>query len=68
MAATYRVLSTQPWVYLDQTSRVVNGFRVFYELIEFGETHFVEVASLAPDLVKSAIEAQVKSRQDLAKL
>jgi hypothetical protein len=66
MAADYNIISTQPYTYLDETGQVVEGFRVYYNMTEFDETHFVLVPSLAPAMVQKNIEAQVKDRKDIS--
>lgn len=68
MAAQFKVISTQPWVYTDQTGRVIRGFRVFVSLEEFKETHELEVPSLDPGVVKAGAEALIAQRKALAGL
>lgn len=66
MAVDYKIVSTQPYTYLDETQRVVDGYRVYFNLLAFNETHFVQVPNLNPDLVKNVITAFVKDRKDLS--
>ena len=68
MAQEFTVLATQPWTYLDPTNRVVNGFRVFFRIVQFDEVHEIMVPSLAPEVVKAAISRVVKERTDLSKI
>lgn len=68
MATEFTVLATQPWTYLDPTNRVVNGFRVFFKIVQFDEVHEALVPSLAPDVVKAALTKIVKDRTDLSKI
>jgi hypothetical protein len=68
MAAQYKVLSTQPWIYTDQTGRIIRGFRIFVSLLEFNETHELELPSLDPAAVKTAVEALVTQRKALSAL
>jgi hypothetical protein len=66
MAAEYRVVSTQKYHYQDETSRVVDGYRVFFYLTAYDETHYVLVPTLAPDVVRKAIAQVLKDRKELA--
>ncbi len=66
MAADYNIVSTQPYTYLDETSQVVEGYRVYFHLPEFNETHFVQVPNLNPATVSSAIEGIVTDRKKLS--
>ncbi len=66
MANEYSVISTQPYTYLDETGQVVDGFKVFFNVTEFDETHFVLVRSLAPALVTKAIKALVVDRKSIS--
>jgi hypothetical protein len=68
MAQEYNVIATQPWTYLDKTGRVVNGYRVFVAFPKFDETHQVEVPTLAPEVVKRAIEEVLSQRKNIAAL
>lgn len=66
MPNDYEVISTQPYTYLDETSQVVDGYRVFFNIPEFGETHFVQVPNLAPATVKKTVEALVTDRKSIS--
>jgi hypothetical protein len=68
MANEYKVTASQPWTYLDEMGRVVNGFRVYFEIISLRENFTVDVPTLDPVTVKAKVEALVKQRLDLAKL
>jgi hypothetical protein len=68
MAQDYRVVSTQKYSYLDETNRVVDGYRVFFFLPGFDETHSVNVPSIAPDTVKAAISKVVADRIAISKI
>ena len=55
--ADFSVTNTTPSVYLDPTGKVINGFRVNVFYPEFNETHFFDVPTLDPNVVKlKAIE------------
>lgn len=65
MAADYRVVSTQPYHYQDATMRVVDGYRVYFYLGAYDETHYVLVPSLNPEAVKKAIAQLIADRKNL---
>jgi len=66
MADGYTTISTQPYTYLDETGQVVDGFKVFFTITEFDETHFVLVKSLTPAVVAKEIKALVADRKTIA--
>ena len=66
MPNDYTVISTQPYTYLDETGQVVDGYKVFFTITEFDETHFVLVRSLTPAVVKKAVEALVADRKNIS--
>jgi hypothetical protein len=66
MAADYNIVSTQPYTYLDETSQVVEGYRVYFNIPEFNETHFVQVPNLNPDTVSKAITGIITDRKNLS--
>ncbi len=66
MAADYTVISTQPYTYLDTTGQVVDGFRVYFDITEFEETHFVQVPNLKPVTVQKAVKGLVDDRKNIA--
>ncbi len=68
MAAEYRILATQPFIYQDQMGQVINGFRVFFEFPAFNETHSANVPNLQAETVKKVVEALLADRKNLAKL
>lgn len=68
MGQHYSVIKAEPFTFVDDGNRVINGFRVQVMLTEFQETHFVHVARLDPVLVKREVDALVQQRQQLAKL
>ena len=65
MPNDYTVISTQPYTYLDTTNQVVDGYRVFFNISEFDETHFVEVPNLKPDVVGKEITKLVDDRKSI---
>jgi len=68
MAAEYRVVSTQKYHYQDETSRVVDGYRVFFYLTAYDETHYVLVPNIGPDIVKKAILQVLADRKSIAQI
>lgn len=68
MAQEYRIVATQPFTYIDNLNQIVNGYKVFVELLQFNENHFVLVSTLNPDTVKNAVVALVTQRKALAGL
>lgn len=68
MATEYSIVSTQKYTYQDDTSRLVDGFRVWFYFTAFHETHYIFVPSLNAATVKAAIEKVLKDRKDLATL
>ena len=65
MAADYSVVSTQKYSYVDDTNRVVDGYRVFFTMTGYHETSYILVPTLSPEAVKTAIERVVKDRKAL---
>ena len=68
MAADYKITTVQPYTYLDQAGMGVQGFRVFFEVLEFGEVAFIHVPRMDNQLIKTEIEAYVAKRKKLATL
>ena len=66
MANEYSVISTQPYTYLDETGQVIDGFKVFFNIAEFDETHFVLVRSLAPAVVTKVVKGLVADRKTIS--
>ena len=66
MPNDYTTISTQPYTYLDETGQVVDGFKVFFTITEFDETHFILVKSLTPAVVKKAIGELVADRKSIS--
>ena len=64
----YKIEHVQPDVYLDSGGKPVRGYLVRVSLVEFGELHDLQVATLDPDKVKEAVEALLANRQALAAL
>jgi hypothetical protein len=66
--AVYKVSTVTQVVYLDMKGKVVNGYALTVDLIEFSETHTVNVPTNDPTLAKAAIQALVRNRRALAEL
>jgi hypothetical protein len=68
MASTYSVISTQSYTYIDPGGQAVNGYRVTFEILQYGEVHWVLVPRLDPTLVKAEIDKFVTNRTNIAKI
>ena len=66
MSADFTVTSTQPWTYQDTRGQLVEGYKVWFYLPAFGETHFLMLPNLNPDLVRKAITELVNQRKNLS--
>lgn len=66
MPNDYRVISTQPYTYLDETNNVVDGYRVFFNIVEFNETHFINVPTLNPVAIQNGIKALIADRKTIS--
>ena len=66
MANDYALISTQPYTYLDETNQVVDGYRVYFNITEFDETHFVQVPNLSPAVVEKAVMSLVEDRKSIS--
>lgn len=68
MSADFSIVSTQKYTYQDETNRLIDGFRVYYFLPAYHETHYILVPTLNPEAVKAAIAKVVADRKNLATL
>jgi hypothetical protein len=66
MAADYTVTQTQPWTYQNPQGQLVEGYKIWFFLPAFGETHFLFMPNLNPDVVKKAIVEFVAQRKSLS--
>ena len=66
MPNDYRVISTQPYTYLDETNNVVDGYRVFFNITEFNEAHFINVPTLNPATIQNGIKALIADRKTIS--
>jgi hypothetical protein len=64
----YTVLGTQSYTYLDPMGRVVDGFKVFLKLYNYGETHYILVPDLNPTSISKAANELVENRKKIALL
>ncbi len=67
-AKGYSVSRVTPETYLDNSQKVVQGFRVTITLIEFDEVHELQVPSIDEKIVTAAAEKLLTQRQKLAQL
>ena len=66
MAADFQVTQTQPWTYQNAQSQLVEGYKVWFYLPAYSETHFLFMPNLNPDAVRKAITDFVAQRKSLA--
>lgn len=64
----YTVTAAQPWMYLDDFQRTVKGFRVYFKINAYNETHYVEVPSLEKEVIRAKIDKIVADRDSLNQL
>lgn len=62
----YKVVETRPAVYNDRTQGVVNGYLTVFVMTDYDETHEVRTPKLDAATIRTAIEAAIKERDDLA--
>lgn len=67
MAEHYKVIETQPWTYISETGRTVDGHRVWFTITAHPELvpHFVDVPSLNLQVIKARIEQFIKDINSL---
>jgi len=61
----YKITATQPWSYVDELNQVKDGYKIWFEISKYGETHYVYSPSLNPTAVKPRIEKVVADRGSL---
>lgn len=66
MATDFQVTQTQPWTYQNPQGQLVEGFKVWFYIPQFGETHFIYLPNLNRDLVQKEITNLVNQRKNLA--
>lgn len=64
----YKITQTTPTVYLDNRGIAVKGYLVYVNLVDFDETHSIQVASLDPKLVAAEVKKLLDNRKALDKL
>lgn len=65
---TYQITQTTSTTFLDNANRVVNGFTVWVTLIQWDETHPLQVKSLEPKVVDEAVRLLISKRAGLDNL
>lgn len=60
-----RVEST---VYLDNSGKAINGYRIYVHLNEYDETHDLNVPNIQEATVKKAVDTLLTRRDALSKL
>lgn len=68
MPPQVKIIRVENWNYIEAGGRAVNGFRVYFEMPEFGETQFVQVPRNDPNTVQTAIQQAYNNRKSLDKL
>jgi hypothetical protein len=66
--ADYIIEHTQPTVYTDSKGSAVSGFQIEVTFPDFDESHLVNVPKLDKVTVKTAVEALLEQRRELADL
>ena len=66
--ADYIIEHTQPTVYTDNKGSAISGFLVTVTFPEFDETHEIRVPKLDKETVKTAVEALLDQRRQIADL
>lgn len=66
MAADFQVTQTQPWTYTNPQGQLVEGYKVWFYMPAFGETHFLFFPNINPDLLKKGITEFANQRKSLA--
>lgn len=66
MAADFQVTQTQPWTYQNAQGQLVEGFKVWFYIPQFGETHFLYLPNLNRETVQKAVTDLVNQRKNLA--
>ncbi len=68
MAAEYQITGVQPYTYIDSNNRLIEGYRVYFVILPYNETHHVTVASMDPETIKRAVMAAVAQRKAIGAL
>lgn len=68
MAKAFSVTGTVPTVYLDRSGNAIQGYKVYFYIAEFDETHTVQLPSLDPKQVENALTKVYNDRVALAKI
>lgn len=66
MAADYQVTQTQPWTYQNPQGQLVEGYKVWFYIPAFGESHFLYFQNISPDTIKKGIQDFVNNRKNLS--
>jgi len=64
----YKVNQTAPTVYLDNRGIATKGYIVYVYLVDFDETHSINVPTLDPKLVALEVKKLLDNRKALDKL
>ncbi len=64
----FQVTSTVPTIYMNRMGQPVNGYVVYFYLVEFDETHSLRVPNLDAKTVETEINKVIDQRKALAQL
>lgn len=64
----YNVTSTVSTTYLEGGSRVVEGFTVWVNLLDWNEAHSIKVKSLNPTVIDTEVRKLITEREKLDNL
>jgi len=63
MAEEYKVTHTQPYTYQTPEMRLVNGYRVYFVVLAYNETFYVDVPIMDKSVIDKAIAPIVQGRK-----
>lgn len=62
----FKTISTQPNTYLGSSNQVVNGYRIYFQIVGYeSESHYVDVPNLDEITWRPAIQKVVSQRKAL---
>ncbi len=61
----YVITSTVSTTYIEGGSRVVDGFTVWVNLLEWNESHSIKVKTLNPTLIDTEVKKLITDREKL---
>ncbi len=64
----YSITSTVSTTYIEGGSRVVDGFTVWVNLLDWNESHSIKVKSLNPTVIDTEVKKLIADREKLDNL